>query len=89
MRHQPREFCLQLETAPLENAVSVGVAGCHGESGITLVGGVGRQILTQRHGLLELGGHCRGCWARQRVTCRQKSPLASSHSTQAVSVSGW
>lgn len=78
MRHQLREFCPQLEAAQLENAVSIGVAGCHSESGITLVGGVGRQILTQRHSLLELGGHCRGCWARQRVTCGQNPPLASS-----------
>ena len=57
-----------LETAPLENAVPVGVARRHGEGGVALVGGVGGQVLTQRHGLLQLGRHRGRRRARQSVT---------------------
>lgn len=54
--------------AVLENAVSIGVACRHSEGRVALVGGVGGQVLTQRHRLLQLGGDRRRRWARQSVT---------------------
>lgn len=70
---QLREF-LSLETAVLENAVAVGVARRHSEGGVALIGGVGRQVLTQRYRLLQLGGHCRRRRARQSVAWRETNP---------------
>lgn len=54
--------------ALLENAVPVGVAGRHSKGRVALVGGVGGQVLTQRHGLLQLGGDGGRRRARQSVT---------------------
>lgn len=68
MRPQLRVFCLT-GNRPLENAVSVGVACRHSKGRVALVGGVGGQVLTQGHGLLQLGGNCRRRRACQRVTC--------------------
>lgn len=42
----------------LVNAVSVTVASRHSKGRVAVVGGVGGQILTQRHGLFQLGSHC-------------------------------
>lgn len=56
------------ESAVLENAVAISVARCHGEGRVTLIGGIGRQVLTQRHRLLQLGGDCWRCRVCQSVT---------------------
>ena len=57
----------------LEHPVSVSVAGCHGEGGVSLVGGVGHEVLAQRHRLLQLGRHRgRGGGAGQGVAWRQR-----------------
>ena len=57
-----------METAVLEHAISIGVARCHGEGRVAIICGVGGQVLTQGHGLLQLGGDRRRRRARQSVT---------------------
>lgn len=43
-----------LECALLEDAIAIGVARCHSKGRVTVVGGVGGEVLTQRHSLLQL-----------------------------------
>lgn len=64
---KPKTFILSAD--PLVNAVSVAVASRHSKGGVAIIGGVGGHILTQRHGLLQLGRHCRRRRAHQCVTC--------------------
>lgn len=45
---------LTLECTLLENAVPIGVARRHSKGWVTVVGGVGGEVLTQRHSLLQL-----------------------------------
>lgn len=68
------ESLAALEVPLLENAVSVGVARRHSEGGVSLVGGVGGQVLTQRYCLLQLGGDGRRRRTRQSVTWRETRP---------------
>lgn len=43
-----------LECALLEDAIAIGVARRHSKGRVTVVGGVGGEVLTQRHSLLQL-----------------------------------
>lgn len=67
MRPQLRVFFPVL----LENAVSVTVACRHSKGRVSLIGGVGGQVLTQSHGLLQLGGNSWRGRTRQSVTWRE------------------
>lgn len=75
--HPHLNCACSLDATRLENAVSVGVARRHSEGGVALVGGVGGQVLTQRHGLLQLGGDRRRRRARQSVTWRERRDQTS------------
>lgn len=46
-----------LNSAVLENTVSVSVACRHSKGRVAVVSGVGGEVLTQRDSLLQLGGH--------------------------------
>ena len=67
MRPQLRVFFLVL----LENTISVSVACCHSKGRVSFIGGVGGQVLTQSHCLLQLGGDSRRRRTRQSVTWRE------------------
>lgn len=64
-----------LETAALKNAISVAVACRHGKCRVALIGGVGSEVLTQRHSLLQLGGDRWRRRARQSETWNKQNTL--------------
>lgn len=77
-----------LETTVLENPVSVSVARRHGEGRVALVGGVGGQVLTQRDGLLQLGGDG-GRRARQSVTWGEATQKVTTFSSGSPTRRKW
>lgn len=66
-----------LQTAVLENTISVSVACCHSKGRVALVGGIGGEVLTKRYGLLQLGGDSWRRWACQSVTWKERKQKAT------------